>query len=450
MKNNFFASCLIALTSISLFSCNKSKPTEEKVIPLEISFNESALECYEDEVLVLSVNTNSNKTPSYTSSDTGVASVSSEGIVFAKKPGSAVLTASIDDKQTTCTLTIKSLEDKHESYITFEKSFFTVGLNDTIFYQIEPTYINENGIVENKSFTFESLNESIVTVDEDGFILPVSSGSCFVSVKSDNVEAKVFVDSYTMTIRTTDDWFDMIDILDEVDARFSIMNDIDFTGVTYRSGASGYDDQWKMHYFIGNINGNGHTISNITFLNVNNDVCLINYGTHIQMSNLSFKNIVVDTEASIKFAIFNGIYKATPVNGGEEIMTTLFSDVMFDIAISSSVKFGGFAYTIYGIGSNHVFFNVTCLNDNSLLKNRLFPLGFDSVVWFQGSFVTNTVYLFEGIKEYTNPTVYKNTLGFEISNVFVTDSLIEANYFASQSFNLNIWNFVPNNIPALK
>ena len=453
MKNKLVLLSLLAFAPMMLTSCNKGGEEQKQEEKIVLSFENDSYVCFEDDILKLNISTNSKKNVEVYSSDPTIASVSSEGLVFAKKRGTVVITATVEGITVTCNLEVKAASEKKEAYIELEENSFTVGLNETTYKQIKPLFINASGTSEDVTFTYSSLNENIVEVDENGVLTPKSMGSCFVSVKANNVETRVFVDSYNMTIRTPDDWLDMLKVTDLRDARFTVLADLDFTGYTYEVG-SGYDEEWKMLMFLADIKGNNHTISNITFKDVKEDVSLFGFATHLQVSNLAFRNITVDTSSTVKFGLTRKIMKhyTEPGPGGESvnnIYTTLISNVVVDASLSTNVSFVGFAVDTYGIGAENVYFNIKNIDGEPLKKTKMRILGDNHYLWWEGSFISNIVFHLEGMSEYTYEPSHAEGYALKVTDICVTDKFIEANYFASTHFDMNIWNIVPNDIPTL-
>lgn len=448
MKRNHILLSLLMLAplSITLASCKDEEEVQEEKI--EINFESPSIDCYEDDVFALICSTNSKKSPVFSSSNSSVASVSSDGVVAAKKAGEVVVHAYVEGVEATCTITIKSLSEKKEAYISYENNTFVLGLNETEKQQIKPTFVNKDGQSEEKQFTFVSSNESVVTVDESGTLTPVGEGTGYVTVKAENVESKVYFDSYTMTISTPDDWLEMLKIVNKKGARYSLLNDLDFTGFTYKVG-SGYIGGDQMS-FIADISGNSHTISNITFENPTESVSLFGLCTAFKLSNLSFKNITVNSTNSVTFGICTHIMRHINEGGENVLYPTLFNNVLFDIKLSSTVTFTGFANYVYGIGAENVYFNVKTTTGGPLNKKKMFLLGQGHYLWWDGSTLRNTIFHLDGTNEYSNPTEGFNQYSpLQLVNFLVTDSFIEASHFGSQYFDKNIWNFVPNDIPTL-
>ena len=119
-----------------------------------------------------------NKTVSWSSSNTAVATVS-DGKVTAKKEGTATITATAGDKSATCAVTV-SKNVIAVSSITLNKSSLSLikGQRETITATVKP----ENAT--DKSVTWTSSNASVASVDQNGTVTAVKSGNATITAKA--------------------------------------------------------------------------------------------------------------------------------------------------------------------------------------------------------------------------------------------------------------------------
>ena len=111
-----------------------------------------------------------DKTVTWTTSDATVASVSNSGLVTAKKVGKATITAKAGDKSATCAITVvktlvTSLSFQHEVY------YLGKGEYRTLEYSISPDDATDRSVV------WSSSNPKYVSVDQNGKVTAMSSGS---------------------------------------------------------------------------------------------------------------------------------------------------------------------------------------------------------------------------------------------------------------------------------
>ena len=146
MRNKFILLSLLAFAPISMASCSCAAQ-EEKEEPkkTEISFENAYYTLYEDDMIKLKVNTNSTKNIEFLSSNSDIVSVSSDGLVIAKKPGDVVISASVEGVTANCNISVKDLSEKKTAYISLEENSFTLGLNETELKKINPTFYDADG-----------------------------------------------------------------------------------------------------------------------------------------------------------------------------------------------------------------------------------------------------------------------------------------------------------------
>ena len=130
-----------------------------------------------------------DKTIIWTSSDTNVATVDTEGSVNAKAIGEAIITAKCGALTAECI--IKVVESPVTS-ITIDKTSVNMHVAETV--QLTATILPENAT--NKNVVWDSFNESVATVNDTGLVTAVSAGQCFVTASAgdgSNVSANCVV-----------------------------------------------------------------------------------------------------------------------------------------------------------------------------------------------------------------------------------------------------------------
>lgn len=124
---------------------------------------------------------------SWTSSDDTVVTVNG-GVVSAKSAGSAIVTASLDNGETaSCNVTVS---DKLISEITLSATGVRIEAGKTI--QLSASY--KPADASHVALSWESSDENIATVNEQGYVTGISEGVATITCKSDNdVEASCTV-----------------------------------------------------------------------------------------------------------------------------------------------------------------------------------------------------------------------------------------------------------------
>ncbi|WP_158095134.1 Ig-like domain-containing protein [Gottfriedia luciferensis] len=120
-----------------------------------------------------------NKNVTWTSSDTNIATVSATGVVTGKAVGTATITATTVDGGKKAESTITVLQPV--TSIVLNKTALTFKVGDPDF-KLEATVGPNNA--SDKSLTWTSSNPSVATVDANGVVHAVASGSATITAKS--------------------------------------------------------------------------------------------------------------------------------------------------------------------------------------------------------------------------------------------------------------------------
>ena len=160
----------------------------KKVIPVtSVTLNKTSLALTEQETFQLSATVSpdnaTDKTVTWSSSNTAVATVSSNGLVTAVQEGSATITAKAGDKTATCTVTVSKKVIPVTSF-TFGDDWFYVEKDHSLQlpFQSSPTDANE-------TLTWTSSAPSYVSVDQNGLVSGLKIGTVTITVKGSLVNA---------------------------------------------------------------------------------------------------------------------------------------------------------------------------------------------------------------------------------------------------------------------
>lgn len=132
--------------------------------------------------------TATNRSVSWTSDDTSVATVSSNGLVTAKSAGTAVITCKANDgsgKKATCTIIVK--EPVKPAFITLSKTKATLAEGESL--QLTATVTPSDA--DDKTVTWMSDNTSVATVTANGLVTAKGVGTANVIVTTSNNLAAV-------------------------------------------------------------------------------------------------------------------------------------------------------------------------------------------------------------------------------------------------------------------
>lgn len=130
----------------------------------------------------VSPDTTTDKTVTWSSSDEAVASVA-DGLVTAIAPGNAVITARTSNGlEASCNISVYQKEPEiiFATSITLDKEYIDAEEGTSI--QLKATVLPDD--TSNKTVTWSSSNEKVATVDQDGLVTIVKSGSAVVTAST--------------------------------------------------------------------------------------------------------------------------------------------------------------------------------------------------------------------------------------------------------------------------
>ncbi len=135
----------------------------------------------------------SNKTVTWTSSNTTVATVDASGLVKSLKNGTAVITATTSNGLTaTCTVTVATAVS---SFSVSPAKSKTINIDGTFTFKAKIYPAN----ADDKTLLYSSSNEDVAVVDENGTVTGVSAGKAVITVTAKSNPAKTR--KVTVTVR---------------------------------------------------------------------------------------------------------------------------------------------------------------------------------------------------------------------------------------------------------
>lgn len=431
-----------------------SKPAESvsssEKEKITITLNETKHNAVEDDIFTLIATVTPARSVRWSSSDDKIAAVSASGRVIAKKAGTAVIIADADGEKATCEVVVSAAE-KSEYYVLTDKSAYLTALSaenkKTI--TVKSYFSDENGEREltGEKFTFETLDEKIATVSENGEITPVSLGTTEIIVSGEHANASVTVDVYTAAITTPYEWLDMFKNDENHDERYYLENDIDFVGVTYDFGRD-------FPIFSAEVNGNYHTVKNITewrdkrYSDSSRDAFQSVFGADVfgmRLKNISLKNIRFTKSYC---AVIGDSMRMHPGNytWGDPLYETKISNVNIEAIYEAGGT--GLIVTLYG-GSMENVFAYLRKSDGSAFGTELTGIVKEDYLNWQ-----------LGTSEFSNVIVYaeggtvwdknQSSIGISLKNSFISTTRQDALYRAFATFNKNVWKLSEKDLPKLK
>ena len=467
--------CLLTVVlCVSFVACkDDEKPPIDDGDKVTITLNKTECTYPVDEEFYLEATTNGKGIVTWTSSDRTVVSVDSNGRVLTKKVGTATIIATVGEVSATCKVNVTERSNDGGAEIRVEAECFLSLAEGAV--KLQAQYAEEGNVKADKQIAYSSTNEAVVTVSADGTLTPVALGTAVVELSCDNVKASVVVDVYTAAIATPSDWLAMItnsghypDKIKPND-RYYLKNDIDFTGVEYDIGytaVNASDEKSGPYHFASEINGNFHSVKNITQWKVDpdknpeNDQSIFGRTIGATVRNIAFENVVFNSANSYGLSSVMMHHFSDMSSIGS--ISNLFENVNADFVYNYDATDGkgnlatGITARAYGTNLKNVFVRMRTA-DGSLLTdkyNEAYGFARAEWVWYGGS-LANVITLMEnmpmGEAQFINDGAGDQTYKHLKSNCYAVNTLIQAMYYANQCFDQSVWNVNdPLNVPTFR
>lgn len=176
---------LLSFSLIATYSCKKEK--DKSVAVTEVRLNKTATTLVEgdtEELIATVMPENAtDKGIEWKSSDESVATVSQNGLVTALKEGPAVITVITNDGgfEATCDVTVnKKVIPVSDVQLNKEIMELMEGDEEKLVVTVKPDDATD------KSVVWESSNETVVTVEQDGLVKAVREGDAMITVTAKN------------------------------------------------------------------------------------------------------------------------------------------------------------------------------------------------------------------------------------------------------------------------
>ena len=486
-KTNKFLSVLLALSmsfAVSLTACKgndgdssvESSSSEQSANT--ITLDKTQLTVCVDDDFCLTATTNGGFV-TWTSSNKEIATVSSSGRVLAKKEGTVTITATIGEASASCIITVVKAAETVGTEIQTDSTAYFFSLADKNTANIGAKYVVDDGenveIKTDKVFTYQSLNEEIVTVDGNGVITPVALGTTEILISCESLTVFVTADVYTDGISTPNEWMEVIKnscVMPETpttDKRYYLENDIDFDGIEYDIGGAARASSsntvaqgGNIYHFGSEINGNFHTVKNITLwkqdaaLNPDGHQSIFGRTIGATVKNIGFENIVFDSSYSYGLCAIMMHHTSLgqmPYN----TFTNIRAEFVYAYEATDGVKghmATGVTSSAYGAVLKDVFVWMRSANGTNLKENYNHVYGFSYAewVWYGGS-LTNVITFVEdvgGEAEFLNELAGDPVWKHAKSNCYAVSTTMQAAYYAQLILDSDVWDFYPTAVPTFK
>lgn len=167
------------VTAIILLCTNSCNKEENSIAVTQVELNKSVLGILVGETYTLEATSNlENSTIEWSSSKTTVATVNNEGLVVGISPGTTIITTEVGNGKAICTVVIK----EKELILELNKANLTLFSFPTYKETLQViTDIGDNNV------TWESSDESVATVNENGEVVPLAVGVSIISASVNDV-----------------------------------------------------------------------------------------------------------------------------------------------------------------------------------------------------------------------------------------------------------------------
>lgn len=371
-----------------------------------------------------------DKTIYYSSSDDSIASIDENGYVTAKKQGDVVITATCGELTSTINVKIANLID-----ITLNVEEAVLNPNDNTNNKLTITAtVSKNGIsVPNASVSWSCIDESVLTLNTTKNVAQVTASGCgnsAIVAEFDGEIATCIVTSYK-TVKTV---ADMEAIKNDFNGWYKVENDIDFTGYSWAPIAPWIGDNIPIDsYFGGIFDGQGYTLSNLSFMTTWHAALFGEVSPSGVVKNVSLTN-ATHTSTSMKTGSIVSLNHGKVENIYAEITMSADSQSMWNAS-------GGL------VATNHpdaIIRNcVVRVNAKRVLNNT------GAIIGYNCSEVTNVYAICE---DAILPAVYTMTsdLGTLNNSYVVTDESKLYDDELYSDFDKYIWTTTGYDLPSLK
>lgn len=455
LKSFIILTIAVLAFTFSFVGCKKnpadSKDTGGGESSYYVTLDKTALTLTEDETAVLTATTNADEKIKWDCDNKVVLSVSS-GKIIAKNVGTAVVTATAGGRTASCTVTV--IAQGSDGYIKTDKDNYELAVKGGVSARINATYFRIAGkdeqVAEEKNFTFESLDTSVATVNQNGDIAPVKEGKTTIKVSCDGITTSVVADVYTAAIGTPSDWLNMItsdEYINDNTKRFYLSGDIDMGGTAYNIDKI-YTDG---NYFSAELNGRGMSVSNITANRKISSVFGQVWGANVY--DLALKNVRFGTSSVCE--IGSGLADVVTTHDLNDKLDeaiaagrtreTSFKNISLDLVFGCSVGYG-LARLHYGGTFENIFVEMQAVT-GKLDKDGFKAVTGGTYYWGTKGTISGVIVYAQGVLLDVTGELYD--VANAVSNNHVCKSITEAAYAAYSVFDLSKWTITPTAAPIL-
>ena len=446
-----FSAALLALSACSSPSTPKessSSGTNPIQVEETFSFKTKSVSLQEGQTKKIEFTASSKA--SFVSSNPSVAEMDSSGLLIAKASGQATITGKVGSKVDTLEVTVIEESSTVLDIVLPSYQVLTLesGKNSV---QLEPKLYS--GEVEKPAtFSYSSGNEEVAKVDEKGKVTALKEGKTEIEISAEGVTTHVSVDIYTRYLKTANDWIQMVSTHNDRTSRYALNGDIDFAGIEYTgiadSSMTGFNEAFRSE-----INGFGHSISNITFSKKVCNQSLFGVMQGAVVRNLSFDNVTFTQEE--KGNRLSGLgYTLTdnaPEIPDELRRSNRFENLYLDLTFpAADLDKAGLFSNGYVYNASNIFLNMKNANGSDFNVQKCAAVNGNQYFWWGNGTLSNSVICSTnplGVTQGNAGDVY-GTL--QMNKVDLVSNEMDAMVSAYSCLSLDVWDLHGTDAPTLK
>ena len=446
-----FSAALLALSACSSPSTPKessSSGTNPIQVEETFSFKTKSVSLQEGQTKKIEFTASSKA--SFVSSNPSVAEMDSSGLLIAKASGQATITGKVGSKVDTLEVTVIEESSTVLDIVLPSYQVLTLesGKNSV---QLEPKLYS--GEVEKPAtFSYSSGNEEVAKVDEKGKVTALKEGKTEIEISAEGVTTHVSVDIYTRYLKTANDWIQMVSTHNDRTSRYALNGDIDFAGIEYTgiadSSMTGFNEAFRSE-----INGFGHSVSNITFSKKVCNQSLFGVMQGAVVRNLSFDNVTFTQEeegnrlSGLGYPLTDNAPEIPDELRRSNRFENLYLDLTFPVA---DLDKAGLFSNGYVYNASNIFLNMKNANGSDFNVQKCAAVNGNQYFWWGNGTLSNSVICSTnplGVTQGNSGDVY-GTL--QMNKVDLVSNEMDAMVSAYSCLSLDVWDLHGTDAPTLK
>ena len=331
INNGVITAHKVGTTEITATSGGKSATIKVTVNPIEVTglkLNKTStsivLESSETITATITPTSATDKTITWSTSDSSIATVSN-GKITAKKVGTAKITAKCGTKSATVTVKVTPIVAKSIS-LNKTSTNMIIGNSETIKATINPSNTT------NKTVKWKSSNTSVATVDNNGLVTAVSTGTAKITATIDSVSATVTIKVLANTADVIKAYFlnvqNASNMVEETSNGLAvILKTVDNKYILFDTGTKDTGTNTNIYNQLKSVQGKDNVVIDYLIISHMHTDHYGNALTTIQNDKIKVKNLIVKYE-ELMFDLYSNQKKAfknivnAALNDGAKIYTS--------------------------------------------------------------------------------------------------------------------------------